>query len=273
MRSHLGRKFIWTDTDIQFLKAYWPVMSNKELAQKLNIGITLVRMKCYELGLKRMELEYWTKKQINFLKKNYKTIGDTEMAELFNKKFPKKKNWTLKHVEKKRNYLHLHRTKKEIEAIKQRNVDNGRFLLCPVKRWLVTGVAKEGEIRMWRETGGRLVPRVKVNGKFIHWARWAYKKHHRIIPRGKNIVFKDNNPWNRTIKNLIALTDAELAKRNSTISSKGLSDRYVASMLASSGKAGKRDKNIIENILQFPSLITAKRTQLQLQRTIREKQQ
>lgn len=271
MRSVKGEKYQWTPADIQFLKDFWPVMDNRELAKKLNIGLTLVRSKCYELGLYRMRMYYWTLRQEKFLRKMFKTIGDKELAEIFNKKFPQKK-WTFKHIEKKRNYLNLHRTEKQLKAIKRRNIAQGRFALCPVKRWQTMGVMKEGTIRMWRTITGRLVPYIKINGKFVHWARWAYKNHFGRIPKKKNnVIFRDNNPWNQKISNLIAVSNAELARRNSKISSQGLSDNYVASMLAANGTNGKRDRKVIMEMLKHPELIQAKRKQLILQRIIEGK--
>lgn len=153
-----------------------------ELAAGLGLKITSVRMKLYSMGYKRMELEYWTARQINFLKANYKEIGDKELAELFNSKWPKAKGWTHKHIEKKRKYLGLKRTKTQIKNIHQRNVDAGRFLLCAVKRWDKCGRAKEGEVRFWRENSGRFIPRIKIDGRFIFWSRYTWEKHKGPIP-------------------------------------------------------------------------------------------
>lgn len=259
-------KKVWSKTEIKFLKQNWSAMNNKEIAKALGIGLTLVRMKCYELGLKRMELEYWTEEQVKFLRDNYKKIGDKELAIIFNSKWKKQKKWTHKHIEKKRRYLKLNRTKKQIKAIHQRNVDRGAFLLCPVKRWLTTGVAKEGEIRMWREQSGRYTPRIKINGKFVHWNRWKWEKHYGPIPKGMNVVFKDNNPQNRTLRNLILITDAEVSRRNSKISSQGLSDNYIAGILS------HNNKELRAEIKNNKPLIELKRKQLLLNRTINAKQ-
>lgn len=67
--------------------------SNTELALFLGLPISNIRGICYELGLKRMELEYFTHVQVSFLKRNYKMKGDSELAETFQVKWPKKKGW------------------------------------------------------------------------------------------------------------------------------------------------------------------------------------
>lgn len=118
---------------------------------------------------------------------------------------------------------------------------------------------------MWREQSGRYTPRIKINGKFIHWGRWAWEKHFGSIPKGMNVVFKDNNPNNYVLENLHLMTDGELSARNSKVSSQGLSDNYIAGILTH----GKKD--LREAIRQEKELIQLKRIQLQLNRQIHEK--
>ena len=245
-------------------------MGNKELCRYLGFKITLLRMKCYELGLKRMELEYWTEEQTQFLIDNYRSIGDKELAKIFQENWPKNKTWTIKHIEKKRLYLKLKRTEEELKAIQQRNVDNGCFLLCPVKRWAVTGVAAEGEIRMWRQHSGeknnsRVVPMIKINGKFIHWNRWAWEQAYGPIPEGLNVIYKDDNPYNHVVENLELVTDDELSRRNSQKSSVGLSDNYVAGIMS------LKNPSLRAELLRNPELLEVKRLQLKLNRLINEK--
>ena len=120
-------KVIFSENDIQFIKDNFQSMTNQKIADSLGLKITLVRMKAYELGLKKMELEYWSEAAIQFLKENYHRIGDCEMARIFNEKFPKNKNWTARHIQKKMAYLKLKRSKLNWFFIKERNRDNGSF--------------------------------------------------------------------------------------------------------------------------------------------------
>lgn len=257
-------KHSWSLDEINFIKGFFEALTNKELADALGLKITMVRMKCYELGLKRMELEYWTNAQIKFLRSNYKRIGDKELADIFNKKWVKVKGWTHKHIEKKRKYLKLNRTQRQIAAIRQRNVEKGRFAMCPVKAWKVRGVAPENDIRYWRKDGSNeKFPVIKISGKWLHWNRWAWEREFGPVPAGMNVVFKDGNPYNRAIENLELLTHAQLSFRNSLKSSKGLSDNYIAGILS------HNNPGIRKELLQDKELLETKRLQLQLNRTIK----
>lgn len=94
-------KINWTLKMISFLKDNYESQSNAQLADSLGLKITTLRTKLYELGYKRMDLEYWTAEQVTFLKNNYKKIGDLELSEIFNAKWKKQKGWTKKtHGEK-----------------------------------------------------------------------------------------------------------------------------------------------------------------------------
>lgn len=261
-------KYPWTVSEIKFIEDNYSRMTNHELAHNLGVSIHLIRTKCYELGLKRIELEYWTKEQVRYLRLNYKTKGDVEITEVFNDRWHKDKGWTKKHIEKKRRQLGLHRTQEQIDKIFRRNVKAGRMKYCAEKRWAKTGQAPEGTIRYWRnrrteEGYDYEYPVVKVGQRWRAWKRWAWEQHYGEIPKGMNVVFKDGNNRNLTIKNLVLMTDAQLAKMSARTASVGLSDNYVAWTLTR--KAGKR-KTVPQE------LIDLKRTHLILQRTIKQKQ-
>lgn len=120
-------KVIFSEAEIQFIKDNFQSMTNQKIADALGLKITLVRMKAYELGLRKIELEYWPEEAVQFLRENYHRIGDREMARIFNNKFPKNKNWTERHIQKKMSYLNLKRSKLDWFLIKERNRDNGSF--------------------------------------------------------------------------------------------------------------------------------------------------
>lgn len=245
-----------------FIKMNYHKMTNSEMAKELGLKLTTFRMKIYELGYKRMDLEYWTPVQIRFLKLYYKQVGDTELANIFNKHFKKNKSWHKRHIEKKRRYLKLKRTEAQIKAIHQRNVDNGNFLQCAIKRWEKTGQAIEGEIRFWRSNYGRFIPMIKINGSFIPWNRWAWEDAFGEIPENMNVVFKDNNPRNITIENLVLMSNEELGIKNISKASVELSDNYVA------GTISTNDIELRNLIKNDKDLINLKRKQLLLKRSI-----
>lgn len=257
-------KIIWSPEEDQFLRDNFHVMNNMALAKALGRRLTNTRTRLYKLGLKRIELEFWTEEMIQFLRANYKQIGDTELAEIFTTKWPKNKGWHKKHIEKKRRYLKLKRSKAEIKAIHEGHIENGVYVEGSRKAWQTRGVDPDGTIRFWR-SNHRLVPHIKVDGRFVHWARHRYEQLHGPIPPGHNAIFLDNNPMNMDDKNLGLVSDRELALRNTKAASQGLSDNYVAGMLA------LNDSELREYIKQHhPELIEIKRKQLILNRTIHE---
>lgn len=265
-RSICAGKIVWTPEQDQFLKDNWQRMNNAALAKALGRKLTNTRTRLYELGMKRMELEFWTDEMIRFLRDNYRQIGDTELAEIFSTNWPKNKGWSKKHIDKTRRYLKLKRSKKEIDAIRQQHVVSGVYVKGNEKMWATRGVAKEGEIRYWkaRYNKDRPVPFIKIEGQFVHYARYRYEQINGQVPEGFNVVFLDNNPENIEDRNLGIVTNAELAARNAKIASGALSDNYVVGMLS-------RNKDLRDEIKNnHPELINIKRKQLLLNRTINE---
>lgn len=116
---------IWTEDMLAYLQNNFYKYANTELAKHLKLTLTVVRNKCKELGLKKMEMEYWTAEQTAYLIAHYENTGDVELAEYFQVTWPKKKRWTAKHIEKKRLYLKLKRTPEQGLAIKQANAAPG----------------------------------------------------------------------------------------------------------------------------------------------------
>ena len=187
-------------------------MTNKELANHLGLKLTKLRMFLYEMGLKRMELQYWTEEQVQFLKENYREKGDKELAEIFNSKWHKKKGWTLKHIEKKRMYLNLKRTPCEIKKIKDGHKTKGAFRHG--KTWKTRGVSTPGTIKVWRNQFGKPFLVIKTVEGFVHYNRYLWQKHHGPIPEDMIIRTKDDNPLNITIENLVMIDRSENAIRN-----------------------------------------------------------
>lgn len=256
----------WSDEMKEFLVDNFFKMTNPELAKALGLKLTSVRTKCYQLGLKRMEQEYWDDDQVNFLIENYREMGDVEIAEIFNYVCPKDKKWTCKHIEKKRRYLKIKRTAEEIAAIKERNTMLGCFKFCSVHMWKTRGVSPNETIKYWKRNDRKEFPVIKINGSYVHWAPYTWEKLYGPIAKGMNVVFKDDDPYNRDPSNLEVITNAELAKRNGKKSSGGLSDNYIAGILSFN------QPELRELVKQHPKLIEVKRTQLKLNRIINEQQ-
>lgn len=209
-------KYQWHAKELQFIKDNFFKLTNQQLADTLGLKLTSVRTKCLELGLKRMELEYWTKGQVGYLKRNYKTKGDTEIAEYFNKTQYKAKGWTIWHIEKKRRYLGLKRTPEQIKKIQYRNIKKGRFAMRPVKAWITRGgPAPVGELRQWHGENSRPFIVIKTKAGFVHYAPWLWRKHFGKIPARKIVTTKDGNQLNIVPENLKLITRAQHARNNS----------------------------------------------------------
>lgn len=208
-------KVVFTVDQHQFLKDNWKSMTNRQLADALGMQLTRVRMELYSLGLKRMEMEYWTLEQVTFLQDNYQTIGDTELAEMFTERWPKNKGWDKRHMRKKRCYLNFHRTPEQIKQIFHRNKELGRFSECATNMWKTKGTANpDGTIVTWRTSAGRKIQLIKVNRTYVHLNVHVWKQHHGEIPKGMKIIRIDGNPLNNSIENLKMVTSAELGKMN-----------------------------------------------------------
>ena len=80
----------WKIEDVEFLKNNYDKLSVRELSEKLGKTDKSIRSKLERMGiglrkLNRQEIFKWNKEQLDFLKTNYKTMTDREIAKiLFN---------------------------------------------------------------------------------------------------------------------------------------------------------------------------------------------
>lgn len=99
--------------------------------------------------------------------------------------------------------------------------------------------------------------------KPLHQFKW--EKKYGKVPPGMCLWFKDGNTLNVKLNNIEIISLKENRIRNSA--SVNLTNRYVAFTLAS-----KMHPEMVEEYLKYPELITIKRKQLQLKRTINDKE-
>jgi hypothetical protein len=245
-----------TAADKKFIRKNFSKMTNTQLADALGLKLQFMRTQLKIMDLLRMELEYWSEEQILFLKQNYREIGDKELAELFNLLWKKKKTWTLKHIEKKRKYLKLKRTRKQINAIRERNVANGCFK--GTTTWLTRKPAKLGEVRVWKNANGFLFEVIKTKNGFTDYGRWLWEKHNGPIPEGMTVATKTGGSRiNLTIKKLILIPREKAASLLHSI----LSDNYVAGL--------ERNPELRKLIKLNPQMLNIKRQQIILNRTLK----
>lgn len=218
----------WTAKRIKFLQDNFDKMTTEQLSDTTGLTCTVLRKKMKELGLRKCFHAFWQPECTEYLINNYQKIGDVELSEIFQEKFPKSHPWTKRQVEKKRKYLNLRRTKDDVDAIQVRNFEMGRFANCANKRWIVTGVAKEGEIRIWNKNA-YAYHAIKIANSFMCNARYVWEKHHEKIPKGMIIRHIDGNSLNDDIENLRMITMIENYAFNSA--TLNLSDNYVVAMM------------------------------------------
>lgn len=76
----------------------------------------------------------WSRSQEIFLLTHYQFMGDVEISELMNIRFPRPLlPWTRKHVAKKRARMELYRTPGQLLAIRARNTSQGRYNTEPAR--------------------------------------------------------------------------------------------------------------------------------------------
>jgi hypothetical protein len=207
-------KFDLTEKQIEYIKSNWNTLSNGAMAKELNINFSTLSSKLHEMGLYRMHFEYWTPEQINFLRRNYKKIGDKELAILFNGLWEKEKRWSFKHIEKKRKYLNLKRTPEEVRKIKLRNTKRGCWK--NMRTWDTRGASQIGDIRIWRWDKDHAYKVIKTDKGYLVYSRWMYEKNFGPIPPGHIVTFKDEDPMNVVPENLYTMPMAANARRNRT---------------------------------------------------------
>lgn len=267
-RSKSAGKVEFSPEQLEFIRANFATMDSYQLSKSLGVTRTLVRTQCYAMGLKKMELEYWTDEQVKFLRDNYKQMGDVEIAEVFKEMYDKGKGWDNKHIEKKRRYLNLKRTSDEKLKIKERNRKAGRWAINHWKIW-VDRVTPVGNIRAWNHSSnGRMFLVIKTEAGFVNYLRWLWIQHYgqpspgmvvKVVPGADHL-----NPA-ITIDQLRLVTREDHAREMAEEICTGLTDRYVAGVMS------HNDLELRQELLRHPDLIELKRQSLILNRTIHAK--
>jgi hypothetical protein len=252
-KNHLTpeqEKFVWENR----------TQTARALAEVAKAKVWQVRYFLYSKGYRKMEAEYWTDEMVVFLKGSFREIGDKELAAIYQDRWPKNKPWTLKHIEKKRNYLGLHRTKEELKDIKTRNAKQGCWMTG--KTWQTRGQAPLYHIAEWETTAGYFRKFIKLASGYVPLAPYVWEQVYGPTPKGHVIRHKDNDQMNCELDNLECIPYEENARRNSLKSSKGLSDNYVVAIQT------MNEPHLREELKKRPELIELMRARLLLNREI-----
>ncbi|MBP4139645.1 hypothetical protein [Flavobacterium geliluteum] len=120
-------KVIYSEEDIQFIKDNFFQMTNDQLAIKLGVSKFTLRLRLNELGIYKIKYDYWSKEAVEYLKANYKTMGNVEIIEYFSIHFPKAKGWHKRHIQLKLEQLGLRRNYQDLWIIMERNMQKGSY--------------------------------------------------------------------------------------------------------------------------------------------------
>lgn len=202
----MNKKFKLTPSEKQWLKSNYRNYTTRQLYEYImanrteQTGYTTFRTALYRLNLKKCAILRWTARETAYLLTNYATCGNIEIAQ---KLRTKKRPFTKKNVEKKMKLMKLKRTPPMLECIRNKHKANGVYRDGNLKMWS-SRKAQDGDRRQWVING---IPRVviKINGKFIHYARYRYIELHGSVPAGHKVYHKDGNTLNVSDDNLIAL--------------------------------------------------------------------
>lgn len=129
-RTEPGFKTTFTKEENQYLRENFFQLTNQQLTDALGMTLTVVRNQCRKLGLRRNRVYRWTKAQTDYLRKQYPAMGDVEIAENLNRRWPRStRPWTKKHVCKKRGLMGFERSADHLACIRKRNAVQGRYNL------------------------------------------------------------------------------------------------------------------------------------------------
>lgn len=93
-------------------------LSNNEMMKELGISEwTLYQLK-NRLGLDSKFIDPIKNEEVEFLKNNYKEINNTDLANIFNEKFPRKHPWNRKKIQYRLLKLNLIRDEDEIKKVR-----------------------------------------------------------------------------------------------------------------------------------------------------------
>lgn len=226
-------------------------LSNKEIAEKLNIPERKVQVYAWNYKLRPSAWENYSKKDENFIRENYTRMSNAEMAKEIER--------SVDSIHSKLQLLGLKRTAKQRKAIFLRTAPHTLFQ----KGDLPATTLYDGAITERTDSCGityKYIRISKANWAMLHVYNW--EKKYGPVPQGKILRCKDGNQLNCDPENWELVTRLEHLEMNS--GRKDLNDKYIIDNLS------RRHPEMKPIVTQFPELIEVKRQQLKLRRTINE---
>ncbi len=283
----------WSEADLKTLRREWPTTPDP-VAFAIGLGRTYhgVKSRALKMGIKRKfrSNDPWHDKSlIKKLKEWYPTTTNKIIAERLGMTEGQvnARGWKLK-LKKTEEFMRTHSAKgyfkKGHNSFNKGRKQTEYMSAEAIKRTAKTRFKKGNIPPNAKEKDGVIVIRkghtgrnerpskwIRLSlGKWQELSRYTWEKKYGKIKKGMIITFKDGNPLNCTLKNMEMISRAENALRNSA--SLNLSNGYVANTLSRiKGGIGLYDMQAREAYLQDKELIELKRTQLLLQRAIKNK--
>lgn len=238
------QRFRFTPEQIAEIKRDYATTLNQDLADRFGCTIHAVHNAGFRLGLK---------KDKEFIRQIAK--------DNFTEDHPARKHWIKKGTpppnkgKKQKEYM----SKEAIERTKVTRFKKGS---------LPHNTLEDNTITERKDKSGRIYKYIRIKlAKWVPYHRYLWEQYNGAIPKGYNIQFRDGDTLNCDIDNLYMISRSEQMK-NENSASKNLPDSAVAVYLV--GKRGK-DKALVEEIKNnHPELIELKRTQILLNRKIKE---
>lgn len=287
-------KRTWTpEEEVLLIKEYPTATSDQIRALFPNKSDGSIKAKLRHLGLKKSVARFrFTKEQIDEIKRDYATTLNQDLADRFgctihavhnagfrlglkkDKEFIRqiaKDNFTEDHPARKhwikKGTPPPNKGKKQKEYMSKEAIERTKITRFQ-KGSLPHNTLEDNTITERKDKSGRIYKYIRIKlAKWVPYHRYLWEQHNGAIPKGYNIQFKDGDTLNCDINNLYMISRGEQMK-NENSASKNLPDSAVAVYLV--GKRGK-DKALVEEIKSnHPELIELKRTQILLNRKIKE---
>jgi len=263
----------FTDAELDFIRDNWETMTAQEVADALGRSRPSIHtIASKKLGLKKSAAakfmanskgqatrpDAYSDAEKQYLRENWQTMTAREMAAA------------------------LGRTKGSVKSMGQKTMglkkSHAAFQQIMKRKGPNAGTFKKGNLPTNTIYGDEQVIKLRRNRdrKPYYWIRVGFRQWrmyhlhiweaaHGPVPPGYFVVFSNRDTTDVRLENLELLTRKAHAIRNS--GSLNLADGYVATTLAWRDPEGQK-----ELLTNYPELIDLKRTQLQLNRTIKHQQ-
>lgn len=210
----------WTKKELQYLSDNYRCSTAPCIAKYLNRSLSSVYGAASKLRLSKFT--YYTTEESQFVKDNYSKLSYTEIGNLLGRTTESVK----KHAQ---DILGVKRKKSDALDIQKRCCKATQF----TKGNLPHNTKDDGDIGI--RDGYKYLRLSLANWVLLH--RYNWEQVHGKIPKGFNLVFKDNNANNCQVENLELVSNADLMRRNTI-------QRYPAELQRSIKLIGKLKRKI-----------------------------